>query len=196
MVTYHASAPPVGSVEVTAFPQRSLSYPSKSTAAQNPTDGHDTAVTAPSGSAGAGLQVSAIPAGSVDVSAFPAWSKATQRELVGHDIALSPASSSIRLALQAAGSAGRVDATPQPALSTERHSDPLGHDTPVKSLALSSRARFHAEPPPVGSVDVTTLPASRATQNDLTDRIQDGCSRSPEYGPWSMPPRHRLDRWT
>jgi hypothetical protein len=70
---------------------------------------------------------------------------------------------------------GFVELTTFPALSTATHSDVEGHDTPLSAPGHcavevqlgSTEVTVHALVSPVGSVEVSTLPAvSTATHND------------------------------
>jgi hypothetical protein len=115
-------------------------------------------------------------------SELSALSIATQRLLVGHD-------TPVRLATQSSPApflphsegvdvgtvtvvhapgppAGSVEISRVPLAPAATHSDTAGHDTLERSSVLAANA-FHADRPPVGSVEVTTSLPPTNTHSDL-----------------------------
>jgi hypothetical protein len=168
--TVHALAPPVGSVDLAAFPMLS-------TARQNDAEGHDTAnrperpgIPGPNGTYSTELTVhaDAPPAGSLEVTTFPTWSTATHIDTAGQETALSRtvfAWSTVARCQLGEALVGLVETT-TPVASTATQSEIEAHETPNSALEPSTFRSFHAEAPPVGFVEVITSPApSTAAQN-------------------------------
>ncbi len=151
LVTTHDAAPPVGSVEVTTFPE-------PSTAAQNVRLAHCSPVMAfePSTVAGVHAEVPAVGSAETSTESAPA---AAQNDAVGHSIDVETMDGTDATAHADAPPVGSVEVTtfPSPAEGTT-HSDDVGHEIAVNGVEPSMLVTVHEAAPPVGSVEVTTLP--------------------------------------
>jgi hypothetical protein len=107
--------------------------------------------------------------GSVELITSPAWSPATQNEVVGQDTA-STTTPGLTLTFDhvLAPRATFVDISRLPLPSPATHSDFVGHETAASQLPGSTNERFQVVAPPVGLVEVKTLPpASTATHSPI-----------------------------
>jgi hypothetical protein len=163
LVTVHAAAPPVGSVEVTMFSPRVPTH--------NRTEGHDTASNC---TPVVVVHALAPPVGSVEVRIPLLLSVTTHRLADAHETAssaLSPryseVSGSTFVTVHApAPPVGSVEVTMLPP-PTATHSSLDGHDTSVKMFATLA-ALAHAPVPPAGSVEISTSPTlSTATHKPV-----------------------------
>ena len=119
----------------------------------------------------AGDDQEAATVGLVEVTTLPAPSTATQRDADGQEMPKKVLPGSAWTSgVQVGGLApGFEETNISPNASTATHRDVLGQDTPVRPEFHdeSMVVTFHAEEPPVGVVDVTTLPSlSTATQSE------------------------------
>jgi hypothetical protein len=160
----HALAPPVGSVEVVK--------PEPPTMTQNDVDGHEM-LEKPAGRTAAIVQAAVPPAGSVDVSTFPASSIPTQRDSEGQDrltIGLVPSTSA---AVHAPGPpVGLVEVMTSPSPLATTHKDADGHETASLREPTPSTC-VHALAPPAGSVDVNIPLSPTTTHNEPAGDGQD-----------------------
>jgi hypothetical protein len=101
---------------------------------------------------------------------FPDASIATQRLIVGHEIALMSLLESIELTVQARGPAvGLADVAATPKIVPTAQSETDGHAMESAGASASTLLRCHAARPPVGWLELNTVGASRpstARQND------------------------------
>ena len=167
-VTFHVDAPRAGLVEVTTWPWLL-------TATQSPAFGQETP-NKPSGPTEPRFHAAAPPVGLLDVTTLPYVSTAMHSPVVGQDTPVSWLAPSTLVRRQAATPpVGSVEATKLPLKSTATQRPLLGQDTPDRlvasefgSLVLSTWVTVQAAAPPVGLLEVTTLPSwSTATQRPV-----------------------------
>ena len=127
---------------------------------------HETASKSLPLSAVIGVQVGETAAGSVDVTALPFWSTATQSGAEVHEMAVStlvPLTSRGLLQVDPPF----VDFSTFPPLSAATHSEVEGHASAKIPWPLMLTGVLQAAEPPVGFVDLSALPSpSTATQSD------------------------------
>jgi hypothetical protein len=163
--TFHAEAPPVGLVDV-------ITAPSDETTTQRCTDGQETDVgpfKEGLGSTVERVQADAPPAGSVDVAIIPIGSTATQRFDDGQEVAEKATGSvPVQPTHDAEPPAGSVEVMMLVSL-VPMHKVVLSQLRESHgSAACATAVGFHADAPPVGSVETTTsLSLSPATHSEL-----------------------------
>lgn len=112
--------------------------------------------------------------GLVEVSRFPAELPATQSTVWAQEIPCKlPGPPGVPSSIQAEGPpSGFLETSIRPCRATATHSVGVPHETPRRSSVSSSWVTFQAAVPPVGLLEVSTLPAvwrspDTATQSEV-----------------------------
>ena len=168
----HVGLPDPGSVEIMAVPEPVITH--SEVEAQEILRGSSSNPSLP-GSTEAGVvttcHVGVAEVGSVEIAVRSALSRATHSDVVGHEMPMSPESSTVVGALHTGlGAVGSVEITVRPASSMPTHSEVEGHTMSVRAVLSMVAGALHVGVAAAGSAEIAAWPRlSTATHSDADE---------------------------